>query len=315
MNKVVFKDRKMHFSSSLIMLIVIVLLSIFLSFRSPFFFKKNNIFNIVEASSYKLIMASAMTFVISMGGIDLSIGSVLSLSGIVLATCLTSGIGVFGSIIICLISGFLMGGFNGVIIEKTKLNPLIITLATSWIYRGIALIATKGIPISKLGKDFISVGNGDIFNTKTGVIFAIIFVLASFPLLNRCKWGHYIKSIGANELSIKRTGVNVGLYKICTYIFMGVSASLASIIITAKLNCAEPNAGLSMEFDIITAVIMGGTPLTGGKSSLFGTTLAVFLLSIIRNGLTILSVSPFYQQLITGFILLTAVVITEVKKR
>lgn len=314
MNNIVFKSKK-SLSSSLIMFLVIILLCIFLSFRSPFFFKINNFLNILEASSYKLILATAMTFVISMGGIDLSLGSVLSLSGIILAMCLTNGVGVFISIIICICAGILMGGCNGIIIEKTNLNPLIITLATSWIYRGISLIITKGIPITKLGNEFLAVGNGDVFLTKTGVIFALIFVVICFPLLNKCKWGHYIKSIGSNELSLKRTGVNVGIYKIGTYIFMGACASLASIIITAKLNSAEPNAGLGMEFDIITAVIMGGTPLTGGKASLLGTTLAVFLLSIIRNGLTILSVSPFYQQLITGLILLIAVIITEVKKR
>ncbi|MEG1447854.1 MAG: hypothetical protein RSC41_00835 [Oscillospiraceae bacterium] len=114
---------------------------------------------------------------------------------------------------------------------------------------------------------------------------------------------------------MKRTGVKTGIYKTATYVFMGACAAISSIIITAKLNSAEPNAGIGMEFDIITAVIMGGTPLSGGKSSLLGTTLAMFLLSIIRNGLTILSISPFYQQLITGLILIIAVVITDVKNQ
>ncbi|MEG1447853.1 MAG: hypothetical protein RSC41_00830 [Oscillospiraceae bacterium] len=138
--------------------------------------------NILEAISYKLILATAMTFVISMGGIDLSIGSVLSLSGIILAMCLTNGIGVFASILLCIFSGMVMGGCNGIIIQKTRLNPLIITLGTSWIYRGTALIATKGIPISKLGQDFLAVGNGNVVGTKTGVIFAVLFVAICFPL-------------------------------------------------------------------------------------------------------------------------------------
>ena len=135
---------------------------------------------------------------------------------------------------------------------------------------------TKGIPITKLGKEFIRMGNGSFIGTKTGVVFSLLFTLLCIPILNHFKWGHYIKSIGANEISLKIAGIKTGFYKISTYGFMGVCAGFAAIIITAKLNSAEPNAGIQMEFDAITAVIMGGTPLSGGKATIAGTTVAVF---------------------------------------
>lgn len=292
-----------------------LLLGLFLALRTPVFLTAKNIINILEANSFKLLLAIGMTFIIASGGIDLSVGSVLSLSAIFTALCLRQGAPVWLCVAVGLLSGTLMGLFNGCLVHFTGINAFIITLGTSFLYRGLALIVTRGTPVSKMPAAFRSFGCGDILNMESGVYMAVAALLLAFPLLYKMRWGHYVTTLGGNPQALRRCGVCVGAWRISTFAVMGFLAALAGIIITARLNSAEPNAGLNMEMDAITAVIMGGTPLHGGSGSLAGTAVAVLLLGTIRNGLTLLSVSSYYQQFITGAILLCAVVTAEIRER
>lgn len=291
------------------------LLSVFLGLRTEMFFSWKNLVNILESISYRMILAVGMTFIIASGAIDLSVGSILSLSAIIMAMCLRSAMPVWAAVVIGLAAGTLLGAINGALVYATRINSLIITLATSFLYRGLSLILTLGAPITRLPEAFRRFGCGDILGMESGVSMAFVLLLLAFPLLYRMRWGHYITALGGNPEALTRTGVPVRRYRVGSFALMGLLAALAGVIITARLNSAEPNAGLDMEMYAITAVIMGGTPLSGGSGALFGTAVAVFLLGLIRNGLTLMSVSSYYQQFTTGALLLAAVVAAEIHQR
>ncbi len=174
---------------------------------------------------------------------------------------------------------------------------------------------TQGIPITKLPQAFRDIGCGDILAMESGVTMAVVATLLLIPLFYYTKWGTYLMSLGGNPEALKRSGVNTGLYRITCFALMGALSAISGIIVTARLNSAEANAGLNMEMDAICAVIMGGTALHGGYGNLLGTVVAVFLLGLIRNGLTIMSVSSYYQQFVTGAILLCAVIVAELRER
>ena len=292
-----------------------LLLSGFLSFETNSFFTWKNQVNILESISFRMILAVGMTFIVASGAIDLSVGSILSLSSIVMAMCLQGGILTALSILIGLATGALLGTVNGLLVYLTRINSLIITLATSFLYRGLSLILTLGTPITKFSEDFRNFGSGDIFGMESGVTMAIVILLLAFPILYQMRWGHYIMALGGNPVALKRTGVPVRRYRVGSFAVMGALAALAGVIITSRLNSAEPNAGLDMEMYTVTAVIMGGTPLSGGSAELFGTAVAVYLLGLIRNGLTLMSVSSYYQQFSTGALLLIAVIAAEIHER
>ena len=294
---------------------VMLVIMLFLSVRTQSFFSLKNMVNILEASSFRMILALGMMCVIASGAIDLSVGSVLSLTAIIAARAMKAELPVWLCIVIALLAGAMLGVISGTLTHVTRINPLIITLATSYMYRGMSLILTQGIPVTKLPQAFRRFGSGDIFHMESGVTMAALLVLILVPLFCHMKWGHYLKGLGGNAAALGRCGVNVGLIRISAFAFSGLAAALAGIIVTARLNSAEANAGLNSEMEAICAVIMGGTALNGGSASLFGTVVAVILLSLIRNGLTLMSVSSYYQQFITGFLLLAAVAIAELRER
>lgn len=302
-------------SAPLLLLSVCLAVMVFLSIQTRSFFSLKNVVNILEANSYRLILACGMMCVIASGAIDLSIGSILSFSAIGAAMAMKAGVPVWLAILLALALGGSMGAINGLLIHMTRINALIITLATSFLYRGLSLIATQGIPITKLPQGFRSFGYGDILGMESGVSMAFAVILLLIPLFYHMRWGNYVTALGGNPEALRRSGVAAGRYRVSVFVLMGTLSALAGIIITARLNSAEANAGLDMEMDAICAVIMGGTALHGGSGNLLGTVIAVFLLGLIRNGLTIMSVSSYYQQFITGAMLLGAVVVAELRQR
>ena len=283
------KTRLSKHATPLLLLGVCVLVILFLSVRTQSFFSMKNVVNILEANSYRLILAAGMMLIISSGAIDLSVGAIVSVSAILMAKALKAELPLALCICIGLTAGALFGAVNGSLIHFTRINPFIVTLATSFMYRGLSLIITGGTPITKF--------------------------LLMIPLFYYMRWGSYLRTMGGNPEALRRSGVRVAVYRVSSFALMGLLSAVVGIIITARLNSAEPNAGLNMEMDAICAVIMGGTSLHGGDGSLAGTVIAVFLMGLIRNGLTIMSVSPYYQQFITGAILLLAAVISELRSR
>ena len=299
-----FVDRNI---APLLLLCFCGIMAAFLSVRTNSFFSVKNAVNILEANSYRMLLAVGMMCIISSGAIDLSVGSMLSFSAICMPVGLCVGV--------ALLMGASMGALNGVLMPVTRINAFIITLATSYMYRGLSLIATQGIPITKLPQAFRDFGCGDIFGMESGVTMALMAVIALIPIFYFMRWGSYVMSLGSNPEALKRSGVKIWKYRVSAFALMGLLSSVAGVIVTARLNSAEANAGLNMEMEAICAVIMGGTALHGGKGSLTGTVIAVILLGLIRNGLTVMSVSSYYQQFVTGALLLIAVVTAELRER
>ena len=307
-----FVDRNI---APLLLLCFCGIMAAFLSVRTNSFFSVKNAVNILEANSYRMLIAVGMMCIISSGAIDLSVGSMLSFSAICMAKALKAELPVGLCVGVALLMGASMGALNGVLMHVTRINAFIITLATSYMYRGLSLIATQGIPITKLPQAFRDFGCGDIFGMESGVTMALMAVIALIPIFYFMRWGSYVMSLGSNPEALKRSGVKIWKYRVSAFALMGLLSSVAGVIVTARLNSAEANAGLNMEMEAICAVIMGGTALHGGKGSLPGTVIAVILLGLIRNGLTVMSVSSYYQQFVTGALLLIAVVTAELRER
>ena len=298
-----FVDRNI---APLLLLCFCGIMAAFLSVRTNSFFSVKNAVNILEANSYRMLLAVGMLCIISSGAIDLSVGSMLSFSAICMAKALKAELPLGLCVGVALLMGASMGALNGVLMHVTRINAFIITLATSYMYRGLSLIATQGIPITKLPQAFRDFGCGDIFGMAVIVLIPIFYFM---------RWGSYVMSLGSNPEALKRSGVKIWKYRVSAFALMGLLSSVAGVIVTARLNSAEANAGLNMEMEAICAVIMGGTALHGGKGSLPGTVIAVILLGLIRNGLTVMSVSSYYQQFVTGALLLIAVVTAELRER
>lgn len=303
------------YATQLLLLAVLVILCAVLSVASDSFLNLKNAKNILEAITFRLILAVGMSFVVASGGIDLSAGSMVSLCGVLTAMALKAGCPAWAALILALLLGIVLGGANGAVIHHSHLSPFIVTLSTASLYRGLSLILTLGIPVSLLPQDFLFFGRSDVDKLNPPLVMAALVFAIGWVVLFRTKWGSYILALGGNAEALRRSGVRCVLYRTMTYAISGMTAALTAVITIARLNSAEANAGLNMELDAITAVIMGGTLLSGGKASLWGTFIAVLLLGVIRNGLTILSISPYYQQFLIGVLLLFSVLFAEWRRR
>lgn len=283
------------------------------SFLSPHFWSLGNLRSIAEQSSINLIAAVGMTFVVASAGIDLSSGAVVALSGVVMALSLREGWGVGVTIGLGLGTGALIGLANALLVVRARITPFMATLTTMNLIAGATLILTQGIPIYGFSARFAWLGRGSVAGVPVSAAAAAVFTVIG-ALALRTRLGVYALALGGNEEALRRSGVPADLYKGALYMFSGICASAASVIMTAKLNSAEPLAGTMMEMNAIATVVLGGTRLQGGFASITGTLLAGLLLGVIRNGLVLIGVSSYYQQFVTGAILLTAVLFSEGKR-
>lgn len=301
-------------ASQLMMAVLLGVLVFYLQMQSPFFMTWANIRNILDHTALNAVIAVGMTFVICAAGIDLSVGATAAVCGVVMALALKAGwtwqVVVPGG----LMAGFAFGAVNGLVIAVFKVNPFIVTLAAMSILRGLALILTGGIPIYDFPAGFTWWGSGHIGPVNPPIILACGLALAGALMLNRMRFGHYALAIGGNEEALRRTGINTRRYKTLIYAFCGLTAACGGLIITARLNTAEPLAGSLLELEAIAAVVLGGASMSGGRGSVFGTVLACLLLGVLRNGLVILNIPSYYQQLLIGVIILTAVIVSEAKR-
>jgi ribose/xylose/arabinose/galactoside ABC-type transport system permease subunit len=286
-----------------------VLLMAILSVLSPSFAAVSNLLNIARQVSINAILAAGMTFVILTAGIDLSVGSVLAFSGAVMAGLLAAELPLVVSIGVGLTLGTLLGLLNGVIITKGKVQPFIATLAMLTIARGATLVYTDGRPVTGLPDAFVWLGAGDIGRIPVPVIIMALVFLGAHLILTRTVLGRYVYAIGGNEEAARLSGVNVIAYKTLVYGLSGLLAAVSAVILTARLNSAQPTAGAGYELDAIAAVVLGGTTLAGGEGSVGGTLLGAFIIGVINNGLNLLNVSAFYQQVVKGAVILLAVLL------
>jgi ribose transport system permease protein len=276
---------------------------------SPYFLTVSNLLNIAEQTSINAIIAVGMTFVIIAAGIDLSVGSVVALSGVVLASALQSMIPVPLAILLGLGVGTACGLSNGLLISYGRLPPFIATLGMMSVARGAALFYTDGRPVSGFSPEFRSLATGELAHIPTPVIFMIIIYTLAYVVLNRTKLGRYTYAIGGNEEAACLSGVNTRVTKTAIYALCGMLSGLAAVVLTARLNSAQPIAGMMYELDAIAAVVIGGTSLMGGEGKISGTLIGAFIMGILRNGLNLLGLSSFTQQIIIGTVIILAVLV------
>lgn len=296
-------------------LLGLFLIVIVITILNPSFMTTDNILNILRQVSISALIAFGMTFVILTGGIDLSVGSTLALTGAVAATMLASGIDPVLTILAALILGAILGAVNGVIIAKGKVAPFIATLATMTIYRGLTLVYTDGRPVSDLGNEitFQMLGKGYFFGIPVPVCTMILAFIALYVIMHKTTFGRRVYAVGGNEAASKLSGINVDRVKIAVYSLTGMLAALSALILTSRLNSAQPTAGTSYELDAIAAVVLGGTSLTGGKGWIFGTLVGALIIGVLNNGLNLIGVSSFFQQVVKGIVILIAVLIDRKK--
>ncbi len=290
-------------------LIAFLLLVVVLSFLSDSFLTTRNLLNIARQVSINAIIAAGMTFVILTAGIDLSVGSVLAFSGAIIAGLLSTGQPLLIGIAAGLVLGAVLGLVNGLIVTRGGVQPFIATLAMLTIARGATLVYTDGRPITGLPDAFVWLGAGDVGSIPVPVIIMALVFFAAYVVLTQTVLGRYIYAIGGNEEAARLSGVNVTLYKTLAYVLSGVLAAASGIILTARLNSAQPTAGGGYELDAIAAVVLGGTTLAGGEGSITGTLLGAFIIGVLNNGLNLLNVSSFYQQVVKGVVILLAVLL------
>ncbi|WP_458414274.1 ABC transporter permease subunit [Schinkia sp. CFF1] len=296
-------------------LIGLVLLIVVLAILSPNFLSLNNILNVLRQVSINALIAFGMTFVILTGGIDLSVGSILALSAALTAGFISGGMDPILGMVIGLLAGALMGAFNGLIITKGKVAPFIATLATMTIFRGLTLVYTDGKPITGLSDSasFVLMGRGYFFGIPVPVIWMLLSFFVLFFILKKTTFGRRVYAIGGNEEAAILSGIKANRVKIWVYLITGLLSALAGIILTSRLNSAQPTAGAAYELDAIAAVVLGGTSLSGGRGWIFGTIIGALIIGVLNNGLNLLNVSSFYQQVVKGGVILLAVLLDRKK--
>ncbi len=294
----------------LALLLALAILVVIIGVQKPeVFFLRANILNIGQAITLLGLVALAQTVVIIMGGLDLSVGSIVGMVSILIALGMRDNNLLVAGIAIGLLAGAMAGLLNGVLITKGKIEPVIATLGTLAVYRGAAFIVTKGAPIGIMDKSFNRIGSGAVASIPNPVLILIAVAIFFYVLLNYTNMGRHIYAIGGNAVAARLSGVSIDRYKLAIYVLSGTVAGIASIILTARSNAGQPNSGVYLELESITAAALGGTLMSGGKGSVLGTILGVLIIGVLNNGMILLGVSQFYQFIARGALLILAVLL------
>ncbi len=299
---------------------VVILTVLTSSFGGPHLFEStflswSNISQVMRALSFIAIMAVGQSVVIISGGIDLSVGSVLGLAGVVTAVMLNGPFGLVPAVILGAGVGLLCGVVNGFVITRAALPPFIATLAMMSVARGLAFALTGGETIRNLPESFLMIGQGSILNIPIPIVIMALFALLIGYLLKASRWGRYSYAIGGNEEAAVYSGVNVAKMKLLVYGLCGLSAGIAGVLFTSRFGVGQSTAGLGYELDVIAAAVIGGTSLSGGKGTILGAMIGSVLMGVLRNGLVLLDVSAYWQQVAIGLVILLAVIVDRETKR
>ena len=295
-------------------LIGLIGLIIVFSILSERFFTVSNMLIVMRQTSIVAFLAFGMTFVILGAGIDLSVGSVLAFSGAVTAGVMQNG-SVFFGILAGLAVGAALGAFSGLVITKLRIPAFIATLAMMAIARGGTLVYTDGRPITGLPSSFAFLGRGYIGNVPFPIILMLAIFILSYIILKLTRFGRYVYATGGNINAARASGIKVDNIVISNFTISGLLSGLTGIILASRLNSAQPTAGMGYELDAIAAVVLGGTNLFGGEGELWGTLVGAFIMGILNNGLNMLNVSSFYQQVVKGIVILIAVTVAQSGKK
>ncbi len=324
MKKDNFKHFVMYNARDFATLGALIILGLLIAIREPVFLSSANLINVINQSSINAIIAIGMTFVILSAGIDLSVGSILAFSGMVLGSVIKlggpdgimpMGLAIVLGLVASMMTGIACGSVNGLFVVFGEMHPFISTLGMMSIARGFALMLTGGRPIFGYDPAFRWFGNGTIGPFPTQVVLCIVLYLFAWWVLKYTTLGRYTYAIGGNEEATRLSGINVGFYKIVIFAISGLMAAIAAIILTARLDSASPISGLGFELDAIAAVTIGGTSQRGGEGKIFGSLIGALIIGVLRNGLNLLNVSSYTQQVVIGFVIILAVMLDMKTKR
>ena len=293
----------------------LVALFVVISCLNSSFIEPSNLKNLLRQVSINALISFGMTFVILTGGIDLSVGSILALSSVLMGSFIKSGNNPIVGIVLACVMGAVLGAVNGLVITKGKVAPFIATLATMTIFRGLTLVYTNGNPISSLTESeaFHSFGQGFFMGLPVPAIMMLLMFAVSYFILHKTTLGRKTYAVGGNEKVSFIAGIKIDRIKIFAYTITGFLCGMAGAILTSRLNSAQPTAGTGYELDAIAAVVLGGTSLSGGKGRIVGTIIGALIIGTLNNGLNILNVSSFYQQVVKGIVILLAVLMDRKK--
>jgi len=314
MNKIRGRSGHQGFLKQYSLVLALLALCAVLSLKSPAFLTGTNILIVFRQISINAILAIGVTFVILTAGIDLSLGSVVALAGVLSATFAhPDTFPVIVPVLVGLTAGVLVGLVNGLVITRCHVAPFIATLGMMTMARGAALVFSKGRPVSNLSDPFNVIGGGDIAGIPVPIVIMVSVFVVSYLVLSRTTLGRYMYAVGGNEEAARASGIRVNRIKLAAYAICGALAGLAGIIQASRISTGQPNAGISYELDAIAAVVIGGTSLSGGIGGVGGTVLGALIIGVINNGLDLLNVSSYYQQIIKGMIIIGAVALDREK--
>jgi Ribose/xylose/arabinose/galactoside ABC-type transport systems, permease components len=285
---------------------LLAIICILLSFSSDTFFTYANLTNILRQISVNIILASGMTIVIIIGGIDLSVGATLAFSSFIMAD-LMKDYGIFPAIVTGLAVGAGIGLINGIIVSRRKSMAFVITLGTMTIWRSFTAIYSGGLPISDFPLGFQTIASGYFLFIPIPFWIAILTVFLTLMLLQQTKFGKYVYAIGSNTTAARNCGININLMVMFSFVLCGLFAALAGIVLTSRLDAAQVQGGLGYEMDAIAAVVIGGTSLSGGRGRILGTLAGALLMGVLRNGLNLMNVSSNWQQTVMGIVIIVTI--------
>lgn len=298
---------KIYFKENLGIIVAFLVLCVFLSVfpkTSGSFFTRQNIFNVLRQISTNLFLACGMTMVIILGGIDLSVGSIIALSGCISAGCVAR---YNLPLPIALLMGLLVGMFNGAVISKTTIPAFIVTLATMNIAKGLAYVYTGGSPVRVVTKEWQFLGAGYVGIFPTPVVILVIVLIITAIIMNKTKMGRHMYAVGGNQQAAEFSGIKVEKVKFFVHAFSGLMAGLAGIVLASRMYSGQPTAGDGAEMDAIAAVVVGGTSMAGGSGKIGGTIIGGLIIGVLNNGLNLLNVNSFWQYVVKGVVILLAV--------
>ncbi len=294
----------------------LAILCLLISLRSPVFLSKANILNVLRQVATNLYIACGMTIVIILGGIDLSVGSIMALSGVVTGGLIAfDGVSIGVAVLAGLLAGTLVGVINGYVISSTTIPPFIVTLATMNIARGAAYVYTGGKPIRVMSDQFNFIGSGYLGEIPVPIIYLLLIVFISYLIMNRTRLGRHIYAVGGNPQAAVFSGIKIGRVKFFAYTFTGAMSAIAGIVLASRMFSGQPTAGQGAELDAIAAVVLGGTSMSGGAGKIGGTVIGALIIGVLSNGLNLLGINSFWQYVVKGVVILIAVYVDNFKKK
>lgn len=297
------------------LVIPLVLLILLIGFINPAFYSYENIINIFRNTAFTFIVAVAMTFVLIAAGLDLSVGSVIALGGVVTGLALKAGIPVPIAMLLGILLGIGIGLINGTIIIKFGIPPLIVTLGMLYMARGAVLVLTQGAPVYPLPKAFNAIGQGDLAGIPNVILIAAVIGIVAHIILTRTTYGRAVYAVGGNSETARLSGINVNKINLSVYVLTGAASTLTGMLMAGRLASAQANAGAGWELQVIAAVIIGGTSMFGGSGSILGTLLGAFFMNVVATGMILMRISAYWQDLVIGAIIVLAVGIDQYRRR